>query len=160
MSEEDEAIGGTAGDMLSCSQYVVHSATFQVPTFYFTLHDSSACEHIIGLLPVLTETRCEAGGSPLALDEIVKSPLFRPHVLPSVDGNTFALTLPDSSLALLSQGDHPTLGTPSWYFHPCHTAEVVGELMVEMEDGQDDMLRWMETWFMVMGNMVDLFAGV
>lgn len=100
-----------------------------------------------------------AGGSPLALEQIVKSRLFRPQVLPSVDGSTFALTLPDSSFALLSQGDHPTLGTPSWYFHPCHTSEVVGEIMVEVEGSRDAPLRWLEAWFMVMGNIVDFFAG-
>ena len=101
----------------------------------------------------------DAGGSPLSLDEIMKSPLFRPHTLPSADGNTFAVTLPDSSLALLSQGDHPTLGTPSWYFHPCHTADVVGEILAELAVGQEDGLRWLETWFMVLGNIVDFFAG-
>ena len=100
-----------------------------------------------------------AGGSPLALEQIVRSRLFRPQVLPSVDGSTFALTLPDSSFALLSQGDHPTLGTPSWYFHPCHTSEVVGEIMVEVEGSRDAPLRWLEAWFMVMGDIVDFFAG-
>ncbi len=86
----------------------------------------------------------------------MRSALFRPQVLPSSDRNTFALTLPDSSFALLSQGDHPTLGTPSWYFHPCHTAEVVGEIV---KSRQDDALRWLEAWFMVMGNIVDFYAG-
>lgn len=85
--------------------------------------------------------------------------MFRPQALPSTDGNTFALTLPDSALALLSQGDHPTLGTPSWYFHPCQTSEMVGEIIAEREDEGDDVLQWIETWFMVMGNIVDFFAG-
>ena len=104
-------------------------------------------------------TRAYAGGSPLSLEEIMKSSLFRPLALPSADGNTFAVTLPESSFALLSQGDHPTLGTPSWYFHPCHTADVVGEVLAEIEVDRADELRWLEVWFMVMGNMVDLFAG-
>ena len=28
-------------ESLTAQQYVVHSATFQVPAFYFTIHDSS-----------------------------------------------------------------------------------------------------------------------
>lgn len=104
-------------------------------------------------------TQFVTGGSPLSLEEIIKSSLFRPHTLPSADGNSFAVTLPDSPFALLSQGDHPTLGTPSWYFHPCHTADVVGEILAELEVGRADELRWLEAWFMVIGNMVDFFAG-
>ncbi|KAI9001172.1 hypothetical protein BD414DRAFT_452306 [Trametes punicea] len=140
-AEDDVAIAVNGEERLICQQYVVFAPTFEVPAFYFTLHDSS--------------------GSPLPLNAIVKSALFRRHALPSPDENTFALTLPDSSLALLSQGDHPTLGTPSWYFHPCHTSEVVGEIVAESdarEDG-DELLRWMEVWFMIIGNIVDFFAG-
>ncbi|KAI0352700.1 hypothetical protein OH77DRAFT_1484878, partial [Trametes cingulata] len=141
LTMNDEAASAHSGEVLTCRQYVVYSATFEVPTFYFTLHDSS--------------------GSPLSLDEVVKSSLFRRHALPSPDGNTFALTLPDSSLALLSQGDHPTLGTPAWYFHPCHTSEAVGEILAESggAGSGDELLRWMQVWFMVLSNIVDFFAG-
>ncbi|KAI0829421.1 hypothetical protein BC628DRAFT_1133832 [Trametes gibbosa] len=138
---EDESTARSPQEFLTCKQYVVYSPTFEVPAFYFTLLDSS--------------------GSPLCLDDIVRSALFRRHVLPSSNGNAFGLLLPDSALALLSQGDHPTLGTPAWYFHPCRTSEVVGELLAE--DGgaraEDELLRWMEVWFMVLGNIVDLFVG-
>ncbi|KAM5532432.1 hypothetical protein V8D89_013926 [Ganoderma adspersum] len=139
VAEDDDATLDTSAEPLTCKQYIVLSATFEVPTLYFTLHGAS--------------------GSPLSLEEIMKSSLFRPQALPSADGNTFAVTLPESSFALLSQGDHPTLGTPSWYFHPCHTADVVGEILAEIEVGGVDELRWLEAWFMVMGNMVDFFAG-
>jgi len=30
-------------DPLTCQQYVVLSATFRVPTFYFSIHGSSTC---------------------------------------------------------------------------------------------------------------------
>lgn len=98
----------------------------------------------------------------MPLDAIVESALFRRHALPSPGGNAFALTLPESSLALLSQGDHPTLGTPSWYFHPCHTSEAVSEILAESNDAEsgDELLRWMEVWFMVLSNVVDFFAGI
>ncbi|EIW61738.1 uncharacterized protein TRAVEDRAFT_163229 [Trametes versicolor FP-101664 SS1] len=138
---EDESAAVVPGELQTCKQYVVYSPTFEVPAFYFTLNKSS--------------------GSPLVLDQIVQSTLFRRNALPSSDGNTFGLTLPGSNLSLLSQGDHPTLGTPSWYFHPCHTSEVVGEILAASEGTQpgDELLRWMEVWFMVMSNVVDFFAG-
>ncbi|KAI0721900.1 hypothetical protein C8T65DRAFT_565217 [Cerioporus squamosus] len=137
--EEDDAEWHVSEESLTCNQYVVYSATFGVPAFYFTLHDRS--------------------GSPLALEQVVQSALFQPDTLPSPNGNTFAVTLPDSAFSLLSQGDHPTLCTPSWYLHPCNTAEVVSEIMAQVEEGRTNLSRWMEIWFMVMGNIVDLFAG-
>ncbi|KAI0676834.1 hypothetical protein C8Q78DRAFT_999764 [Trametes maxima] len=137
---DDESLAASPEELLACKQYIVYSPTFEVPAFYFTIHGSS--------------------GAPLPLNRITESTLFRRHALPSANDNTFALTLPDTSLALLSQGDHPTLGTPSWYLHPCHTSEAVGEILAE-SDGRngENGLRWMEVWFMVMGNVVDFFAG-
>ena len=99
------------------------------------------------------------GGSPLLLDQIAETSLFRRHALPSAKGGSFALTLPDSSLSLLSQGDHPTLDIPCWYIHPCRTEEAVGEIIAELGDDGTDPLRWLETWFTVMSNVVDFFAG-
>lgn len=40
----DEATADTSSpppESLTCRQYIVYSATFQVPAFYFTIHDSS-----------------------------------------------------------------------------------------------------------------------
>jgi hypothetical protein len=36
----DEATAPTDTEPIICQQYVVYSATFQVPTFYFTMHSS------------------------------------------------------------------------------------------------------------------------
>ncbi|OBZ71800.1 hypothetical protein A0H81_08297 [Grifola frondosa] len=41
-SDDSEACSPSA-DLLTSHQSVVYSPTFQVPTFYFTLHDTSAC---------------------------------------------------------------------------------------------------------------------
>ncbi|KAG9128174.1 hypothetical protein FRC07_004003 [Ceratobasidium sp. 392] len=63
---------------------------------------------------------------------------------------------------LLSQGDHPILGTPHWYFHPCETSTAVTELLSQMPDVQwdqsspDHPLRWLETWFTVLSTAIDL----
>ncbi len=92
--------------------------------------------------------------------------LLRRHVLPEIQVTPYALTQPDASFPLLSQGDHPTLGTPSWFIHPCGTACAIGELIGErkkaeempegMPEVSDDWLDWLETWFMMIGGIVDL----
>jgi len=85
--------------------------------------------------------------------------LFHPFDLQGTDLTSFALSLPASSFPLLSQGDHPTLGTPCWYLHPCGTAAAVEEIMKEVEhDWTEDqrLMKWMEVWFMVLGTIIDL----
>ncbi len=97
-------------------------------------------------------------GAPLPLAEITKLPIFRAESLPTQETSPFSLNLPDSAFALLSQGDHPTLGTPCWYLHPCHTSEVVGEIMTEVDSPEwqeeERSVRWLEAWFMVLGNAI------
>ena len=41
---DDPAAAVPRPDHLTCHQSVVFSPTFQVPTFYFSVHDSSACD--------------------------------------------------------------------------------------------------------------------
>ena len=101
-----------------------------------------------------------ADGSPLALEEIMNTSLLRSHVLSGTQVTSFALVQPDALFPLLSQGDHPTLGTPSWFIHPCGTACAMGELIGEKkaegmpEVVSDKSLDWLEMWFMVLGNVV------
>ncbi|KAF9469125.1 hypothetical protein BDZ94DRAFT_1317663 [Collybia nuda] len=120
-------------------QYVVLSATFCVPTFYFSLHDSTGC--------------------PLGLGDILKSPLFRHFVLEGTEVTAFGITRPESSFPLISQGDHPTLGTPCWYLHPCGTSECVEEVMSEVDrTGWTEelrLVRWLEAWFMAVGSALN-----
>ncbi|CCM04870.1 uncharacterized protein FIBRA_07063 [Fibroporia radiculosa] len=137
---DESVVAANTPILIASEQHVVYSPTFQVPTFYFTMYNSS--------------------GAPLTLDQILISPLFHPHSLANAEATSFALTEPGSSFPLLSQGDHPVLGTPSWYLHPCHTAEAVVELMAESPRGDESeertLVRWMETWFMVLGQVVNL----
>ena len=95
-------------------------------------------------------------GAPLDLERIAGSALFMRSALPETAKTTFALDAPDSAFAMLSQGDHPTLGTPCWHLHPCHTAEVVEEIMREVSCKEAERpLRWLEAWLMMLGNVVD-----
>lgn len=164
--DDTESSASTALDHLVCSQSVVFSPTFQVPAFYFTIHDSSMfCSSV----NITNFAKPHVAGSPLPLADILKSSLFRRHSFPENSATTsFALSLPDQNLPLLSQGDHPTLGTPSWYIHPCETASAIAELteeinsestMSEQEMSEEvSMVRWMEVWFMVLGSTVDLHS--
>lgn len=98
----------------------------------------------------------------------MKTALFRRHAFSETDVTAFALSSTSSPFPLLSQGDHPTLGTPSWYIHPCETpaalAELTSEVMAEVMPeegptrwaGDAGLIRYMEIWFMLLGNVVDL----
>ncbi|KAG1779802.1 hypothetical protein EV702DRAFT_1086534, partial [Suillus placidus] len=75
-------------DSLTCHQFVVLSATFRVPTFYFSIHASS--------------------GSPLQLTDIMKTSLLREDVCEGTVATTFAVSHPATNFPFLSQGEHPT----------------------------------------------------
>ncbi|KAL5487947.1 hypothetical protein ACEPAI_6055 [Sanghuangporus weigelae] len=137
-SENDAATAVTREecDLLEVRQYIVYSATFQVPVFYFSVHTRS--------------------GSPLSLDGILSTSLFRRNVFPDARKTGFALQTPDHSFPLLSQGEHPTLGTPCWFFHPCETPVALTEL-VRADGGADTSPgRLMELWLLLVGNVVNL----
>ncbi|KAA1466191.1 hypothetical protein DENSPDRAFT_16928 [Dentipellis sp. KUC8613] len=145
MEHDDAALPHSTHEALVITQSVVFSATFRVPAFYFTIHD--------------------AKGSPLPLDEILQTPMIIRGALPETN-TSFSVSVADSPFPLLSQGDHPTLGTPSWFIHPCETPSAMAELSAELkgsamaEDAvwsEDEwLIRWMEIWFMVLGNVVRL----
>lgn len=100
------------------------------------------------------------GGAPLSLPDVLRTSLFKANACDEVAISTYAISLPTSTFPLLSYGDHPTLGTPFWYFHPCETTEAVEELMREVaEDGLPEsakLVRWLELWFMVVCSVVNL----
>jgi len=128
-----------------------------MPVFYFSVHTDE--------------------GSPFSLPDIVDRTslfIFQPH---SVDAGDFVVTkysiqAPGATLPLISQGEHPTLGTPCCYLHPCETQVALGELIGE--DGQSSaprraveergeegrkhngIARKLELWLLLVGNAVDL----
>ncbi|KAF9006456.1 hypothetical protein BDQ17DRAFT_1351775 [Cyathus striatus] len=93
-------------EYLTMNQHVVYSASFQVP--FFTLQYTIVVH-----------------GSPLSLEEILHTTLFKHDVSKQAETTTFALTLPMSAFPLLSQGEHPVLGTPCWYLHPCESDNAI-----------------------------------
>ena len=153
--EEDEATARpTSGleDVIS-QQYVVYSPGFQVPAFYFTVHNTSLWFHsIVSDQPI----QLHQDGTPLTLDELMDTTLFKFEVPAGSSANGYALSLPDAPFPLLSQGDHPTLGTPCWYLHPCETQHAVDELFREVDEIDQTVARWMELWMMTVSSVVDL----
>ncbi|KAI0321880.1 hypothetical protein OF83DRAFT_1050374 [Amylostereum chailletii] len=127
-----------------CVQSVAFSPTFQVPVFYFTIHSPQ--------------------GAPLSLVEVMRTDMLYQDRLPETDVTSFGLKAPESPFPLLSQGDHPGLGTPSWYIHPCGIPgameEITSAIASEGGFGQqtegEQLVRWLEAWFMVLGTVVDL----
>jgi len=74
--------------------------------------------------------------------------------------SSYALYIPTSTFPFLSHGDHPTLGFPCWYLHPCETTTAVDELVREI--AQDDWTEevktvyWLEMWFLVVCSVLNL----
>ncbi|KAI6105656.1 hypothetical protein EDD16DRAFT_941768 [Pisolithus croceorrhizus] len=128
-----------AGELL-CHQYVVLSPTFRVPTFYFSVHDSS--------------------GTPLTLTEVLQLPLFHRDAFEGAQVTTFSVEQSCASFPLLSFGDHPTLNVQCWYLHPCGTKAAVEEILDATEEGNAEEeqchLRWLEAWFTVLSSLLDL----
>lgn len=97
---------------------------------------------------------------PLSLTKLVRTSLFHLFGFEHTEVNSFGLNRPQSSFPLLSQGEHPVLGTPCWYLHPCETQNSVNELMAEVEheplSEEARLTRWLEIWFMVVGTVVDV----
>ena len=127
-----------------------------VPAFYFIAWDqrtSRGCD-------LATIAEFDVEGVQLTLDQLLQTGIFRFDPSTEFDKTTFGLSQPGSAFPLLSQGDHPVLGTRCWYFHPCESSTAVNELVNEVvspDASEDDRLRcWMKMWFLVLGSVVNL----
>ena len=125
-----------------------------------SLHSTSQYMTQVGsLILICNPILCVLDGCSLPLQGILQSSLFK--LKPPCDSETtdFALTLQSSPFPLLSQGDHPTLGIPCWYLHPCESATAVNEFMAEeASDLNQETLctRWLEIWLMVVGSVLNV----
>ena len=156
VEEDDSAAAIPTPNFLSCGQYIVYSPSFMVPAFYFNVWDQRMSHG----RDFATITEFDIEGVQLTLDQLLQTGLFRFDPSAEFDKTTFGLSQPGSAFPLLSQGDHPVLGTRCWYFHPCESSAAVNELINEIispEASDDDRLRcWMKMWFLVLGSVVNL----
>ena len=127
-----------------------------VPTFYFNVWDERMSHHRYSA----TIAEFDIEGVQLTLDQLLQTGIFRFDPSAKFDKTTFGLSEPGSAFPLLSQGDHPVLGTRCWYFHPCESSAAVKELMNEAIGSdlpEDDGLRcWMKMWFLVLSSVINL----
>ncbi|EJD53877.1 hypothetical protein AURDEDRAFT_180265, partial [Auricularia subglabra TFB-10046 SS5] len=114
--DEDDAVVSqvTPQTFYTVQQWVAYSPTYRVPVFYFTCHD--------------------ANGAPVPLEALVSTSLFHSRVAKTVKHTAHSLDLPEQDaehtpFPLLSQGDHPVLGFPCWFLHPCETPAAMAELL-------------------------------
>ena len=135
-------------------------STLQCPTpvSFFVLLSVDAVTHL-------------ADGSPLGLDSLIRTNLFKLYALAGASVQEAHIE-PSASIQppcqdngavfpLLSQGYHPTLQVPCWYLHPCETGVAVGELLAARR--QDCAERrtpceCLETWMAMLGTAVNLRA--
>jgi ubiquitin-like-conjugating enzyme ATG10 len=152
----------------TATEYIVYAPSFQVPAFYFTISDSGQLLRsslVVGWMTPL------ADGSPLSLDRLVQTNLFKLDVLAGASVQEThieprASTLPlnqerGAVFPLLSQGDHPTLQIPCWYFHPCETGVAVGELLafgMQSTAERRTLCHWLEAWMAMLGTVINLRA--
>ena len=80
------------------------------------------------------------GGEPLSLDETLDTGILSPGVIPLIKQDAFPA---------LAHADHPILGTPTWYLHPCETPSAVLDLLRDHPEPHDDLL-WLDTWFSIL----------
>ena len=135
-------------------EYVVFSSTFQVPALMFSVHTKCQCCFVYQRDPK-SDTRATAG-SPVSLDGILNTTLFHWPAFVGAEKTTFALQTPNQPFPMLSQAEHPTIGTPCWCLHPCATSEALKEL--QEADGYENSAspgRLLELWLLLIGNVVD-----
>jgi ubiquitin-like-conjugating enzyme ATG10 len=142
-------------ERVNVTEWVVYSSTYQLPVFYFGIHDASMCGPSKSVWHTLTD--CDiVDGSPLSVEALMRTSLFDRGALDGGEVTTFGVQTASGTFAALSQGDHPVLGTPSWYLHPCEMAGILGEILEEKESGGDRGMTLVEAWMMVVGGTVNL----
>ena len=153
---DDSAAVNSSPNFLSWDQYIVYSPSFAVPAFYFIVWD----QRMFHGCDSATVAESDTEGVQLTLGQLLQTGIFRFDPSTKFDKTTFGLSEPGSAFPLLSQGDHPVLGTRCWYFHPCESSAAVDELVNEVitpTASEDDRLRcWMKMWFLVLGSVVSL----
>lgn len=156
VEEDDTAVVVSSPNFISCDQYITYSPSFMVPAFYFNVWDQRMSHDYDSA----TVAEFDVEGVQLTLDQLLQTGIFRFDKSMKFDKTTFGLSDPGSAFPLLSQGDHPVLGTRCWYFHPCESNGAVNELVNEVispDASEDDRLRcWMKMWFLVLGSVVNL----
>ncbi|CED83105.1 Autophagy-related protein 3 [Phaffia rhodozyma] len=150
----DESVAITSPDLSRVSVNVVHhvvySPTYQTPRFLLQAYSQ---------------------GRPLTLQELVHHGLiFLPSSSTPLEPEATSLSTPvafngAAEFPLLASDEHPSTGEAVWALHPCHTVEVVREIMNdakaeseprEQESTRGESEHWLRCWLMVVGTIINL----
>jgi ubiquitin-like-conjugating enzyme ATG10 len=144
--------------------YVSWSPVYQVPVMYFRIRNAGqrASLHFVNRIAESNEL---AAGSALTLAEILTSSLFHAassEVFVRDNSSTYATTQEDNDetdenehFPAISQGEHPSTGTPCFFLHPCETSTALSDILAG-EQSSSTPLRILECWFMIVGSVLDL----
>ncbi|XP_046840484.1 ubiquitin-like-conjugating enzyme ATG10 isoform X2 [Xenia sp. Carnegie-2017] len=58
--------------------------------------------------------------------------------------------------SFITQQEHPILGRPYFLVHPCHTANLIMQLLMNVPDSKRDNLSYLTTWLTAVGPTVGL----
>ncbi|OAD78735.1 hypothetical protein PHYBLDRAFT_140793 [Phycomyces blakesleeanus NRRL 1555(-)] len=118
VNEEDEACGklGLSQKVLTMEHHVVYSATYCVPVLYFMGY--------------------HADGVPLSFEEVYD------WVVPKCYHSNLRLAH-TSVQGSLSQTDHPHLGMPAWFLHPCDTSSLMATVGAEKLQPTGYLISWL-----------------
>ncbi|KAI8379797.1 autophagocytosis associated protein [Radiomyces spectabilis] len=108
--------------LISLEHHIVYSTSYQVPVLYFNASFSD--------------------GAPLSLDDLYR------YVIP----DTLANNLRNSPISIqgsISLTEHPVLGTPFWYIHPCNT-----EALMQTIDYSITTENYIKVWLSFMGQAI------
>lgn len=147
-----------AFEVMQLTHHIVFSPSYRVPQLLLSAHSLSS-------------------GAPTPLADLLASALVRPPASVALSAAEHgALHLPaeepgGADFPLLSLAEHPATGETVWALHPCHLADAVDEILAADERAQDgaadavgegvarappSSARWLQTWLMVVGSVVDL----
>ncbi|KAI8084603.1 autophagocytosis associated protein [Halteromyces radiatus] len=102
--------------------HIVYSSTYQVPVLYFDAYFPD--------------------GTRLGLDEIYE------YIVPQVYQDDLKIS-PIQAQGAITQADHPLLGRPFWYIHPCDTQTLLQTIM------QDVFIEnYIKIWLSLVGPLV------
>jgi len=144
--------------------YASWSPVYQLPVMYFRVRNAGQ-QTSLHFGNKTDESNELAAGSALTLAEILTSSLFHAassEVFVRDNSSTYATTCvtryicaTNEHFPAISQGEHPSTGTPCFFLHPCETSTALSDILAG-EQSSSTPLRILECWFMIVGSVLDL----
>lgn len=143
--EQDMAVAvETKQAHVTLEHHVVYSPTFQAPVLYFNAFDPGLLCGVLSSkhqlnngyfhIPIILD------GSSLSLDQVYD------WVISAVSGPNLRLPTTVSSKGGITQDEHPILGLPFYYIHPCNT-----HIVMKQFDQHINTKNYIKIWLSFFG---------